>query len=327
MITVIGGSGFIGTNLCKQLEASDVAFEIVDLKQSRSFPGKTKIADIRDYAALEQAVAGDRIIHLAAVHRDDVQPLSLYAETNVQGTQNVCRVAEAKQIEEIIFTSSVAVYGFAPADTGEEGKINPFNEYGITKFQGEEVLREWQSKASETRALSIVRPTVVFGEGNRGNVYNLLRQIQSGKFLMIGKGENRKSMAYVGNIIAFLEFMLGSGPGVRVYNYVDKPDLDMSTLVSQVRSTIKGEAGVGPRLPEFVGYTIGALADVVSAVRGRPLPVSRIRVKKFVSTTAFASAAPTSGFQAPYTLSEGLERTLTAEFINLDSNMETFETE
>ena len=40
-------------------------------------------------------------------------------------------------------------------------------------------------------SLIIVRPTVIFGEGNRGNVYNLLNQIASGKFLMVGKGENK----------------------------------------------------------------------------------------------------------------------------------------
>ena len=55
------------------------------------------------------------------------------------------------------------------------------------------------------KAINILRPTVIFGERNRGNVYNLLRQISSGKFLMVGKGENKKSMAYVGNIVAFIK--------------------------------------------------------------------------------------------------------------------------
>ena len=54
--------------------------------------------------------------------------------------------------------------------------------------------------------MTIIRPTVIFGEKNRGNVYNLLKQIASGKFLMIGKGQNRKSMAYVGNVVAFIKY-------------------------------------------------------------------------------------------------------------------------
>jgi nucleoside-diphosphate-sugar epimerase len=50
------------------------------------------------------------------------------------------------------------------------------------------------------------------------NVYNLLRQIASGKFMMIGDGTNRKSMAYVENVAAFLEYSLGFENGVHIYN-------------------------------------------------------------------------------------------------------------
>lgn len=46
----------------------------------------------------------------------------------------------------------------------------------------------------------------VFGERNRGNVYNLLRQISGGKFLIVGRGENKKAMACVGNIVVFIRF-------------------------------------------------------------------------------------------------------------------------
>ncbi len=87
----------------------------------------------------------------------------------------------------------------------------------------------------------IVRPTVVFGEQNRGNVYNLLRQIASGKFMMIGDGTNRKSMAYVENVAAFLEYSLGFENGVHIYNYIDKPDFDMNTLVSKVNKALGKE--------------------------------------------------------------------------------------
>lgn len=50
------------------------------------------------------------------------------------------------------------------------------------------------SICNKSNCLTIIRPTVIFGEQNHGNVYNLLRQIAGGKFPMIGKGTNRKSM-------------------------------------------------------------------------------------------------------------------------------------
>ena len=122
----------------------------------------------------------------------------------MEGAQILCRVCEEKGINKIVFTSSVAVYGFAPSGTGEDGRINPFNEYGRTKALAEDVYRDWRRRDPDNRSLIIVRPTVVFGEGNRGNVYNLLNQINSGTFAMIGSGNNKKSMAYVDNLSAFL---------------------------------------------------------------------------------------------------------------------------
>ena len=47
-ITVIGGSGFIGTNLCRKLSDRQIEFEIIDIRRSRQFPEKSKIGDVRD---------------------------------------------------------------------------------------------------------------------------------------------------------------------------------------------------------------------------------------------------------------------------------------
>ena len=78
------------------------------------------------------------------------------------------------------------MYGFCPPDTDENGVTNPFNDYGRSKLEGETVLEAWYAEAPVTRNVTILRPTVVFGEGNRGNVYNLLnliaRQIWESKF-------------------------------------------------------------------------------------------------------------------------------------------------
>lgn len=326
-ITVVGGAGFIGTRLCQDLADRQIPFEIVDIKKSRRFPEKTKIADIRDIEALLGAITGDTIIHLAAVHRDDVRDQLLYTTTNVDGTKNICLVAAERGIATIVFTSTVAVYGFAPPGTAEDGRINPFNEYGRTKYAAEGVLNAWRDQAPDERKLIIVRPTVVFGEGNRGNVYNLLNQIASGRFVMIGSGENRKSMAYVGNISAFLQKAADS-PVSGVFNYVDEPDYDMNTLVSEVRGVLEGRKDVGIRLPFGIGLLIGYIADVIAKMTGKNLPVSSIRVKKFCASTAFCSRKfELDGFAPPFRIQEGLQHTLKAEFISPDPNREVFLTE
>jgi nucleoside-diphosphate-sugar epimerase len=293
---------------------------------SNQFPEKCKIADVRDMESLRTTITGDVVVNLAAVHRDDVRDKSEYQRTNVDGAENVARVCSEKDIKKIVFTSTVAVYGFGVPGTDETGDINPFNEYGRTKFEAEEKLRTWQSK--DQNSLIIIRPTVIFGEGNRGNVFNLLSQIASGKFVMVGKGENKKSMAYIQNVVAFLEKCISTEQKYGVFNYVDTPDMTMNELVRQVRAELKGKNSVGLRLPYWLGMILGKMLDLVSALTGKNLPVSSIRVKKFASSTEFKSAkASLAKFQAPHSLSDGIQRTLQSEFIRPDPNREIFYTE
>ena len=326
-VVVLGGAGFVGTYTCRRLAVKQSRFQIVDIAKSYEFVDKTQIGDIRDATGLASQLNGDVVVNLAAVHRDDVADPEEYYSTNVEGARVLCAVCEEKGINKIVFTSSVAVYGFAPSGTREDGAINPFNEYGRTKALAEDVYRAWREKDPDNRSLIIVRPTVVFGEGNRGNVYNLLNQINSGAFAMIGSGKNKKSMAYVENLSAFLVKCIESDEKYAVYNYVDTPDFTMNELVSLVRSKLRGSSSVGIRIPKFIGLMAGYTADGFGKL-GVKLPISSIRVKKFCASSAFSSAkAELDGFEAPYTLQEGLDRTLEAEFINPDPNRKIFYTE
>ena len=338
-ICVIGGSGFIGTRLCKRLMEHQKDFFIIDKKQSHTFPDSTVLCDVRDIASLKESVKGDVIINLAAEHRDDVRPKSLYWEVNVKGAENVCKVAEEKGIDKIIFTSSVAVYGFTYNETYEDGDLTPFNDYGITKLEAEKVYINWQKKDPSKRTLVVIRPTVVFGEGNRGNVYNLLNQIANGRFIMVGNGKNIKSMAYVENVAAFIEYCLSFDPGIHIYNYVDKPDFDMNTLVQTIHSELnKRNKPNKPnklnklnkhkiRIPYALGLFGGKLFDLMSVATGKRLPISSIRIKKFCSNTCFGTSIPKTGFIPPVSLNDGLIRTIRYEFLESHPDERVFLTE
>ena len=324
-VAVMGGSGFVGSYLMRDLADQNVPCECFDMVAPNVDVSYTK-ADIED---LKEGVfdGSDTIVNLAAVHRDDVRPLSLYTNVNVQGAKNVCDEASRAGVNRIVFTSSVAVYGFAPPNTDESGVPNFFNEYGKTKYLAEQVYFDWHAQDPSNRTLVIVRPTVIFGPGNRGNVYNLLRQIASGRFAMFGDGRNVKSMAYVENVAKFLVQCTGEKPGVHIYNYVDKPDLSMNQLVQVARKTLFDKSGVGLRMPGFLGVTIGVSFDLLAWLIRKPLPISSIRVRKFMATTQFSSAVPETGFEAPYTLSEGLEKTLRYEFREDNRDKPTYDTE
>ena len=314
-IAIIGGSGFIGTRLGKRLEKrNDLEFIILDKEPSATFPDHYKHCDVREIPSLREGLKGcDLIINLAAEHKDNVLPIELYYEVNVEGQKNICEVAEELDIKRHIFTSSVAIYGFVECDTDESGTFNPFNDYGRSKLQAEEILDDWYV---EGRQSTIIRPTVIFGEGNRGNVYNLLRQIASGKFMMIGNGENKKSMAYVENIAAFIEYMIDHGKERQIFNYADKPDFTMNELCTAVFEAL-GRKKKPLRLPYFIGLVGGMTFDILSRILGREFPISAIRVKKFCATTQFSSKSINeTGFIPPADLRKAILATVKSEFLS-----------
>lgn len=328
-INVIGGSGFIGTRLVRRLRSKEqLSVRITDKVPSKVHQDLVTLGDVRSVEHLRASIANESVIvNLAAEHRDDVRPLSLYDEVNVGGAKNICTVAREKSVSTIIFTSTVAVYGFAPIGTDESGKIDPFNDYGRTKYEAEQTFKSWQAEAPYERTLVIIRPTVVFGEQNRGNVYNLLRQIASGKFLMVGSGENRKSMAYVENVAAFIEYAMSFKPGVHIYNYIDKPDFTMNSLVSNVNRKLNRSEKIGFRLPFMVGFLIGKGFDLVAALTGQRFAISSIRVRKFCANSVYNTANDQTGFVPPIPLEQAIAQTVRYEFIESNEHEGVFYTE
>ena len=159
-------------------------------------------------------------------------------------------------IKKLIFTSSVAVYGLNKDNPNENHKVDPFNHYGKSKFEAEKIIRDWFNNDPKNKSVTIIRPTVIFGENNRGNIYNLLKQISRGRFIMIGKGKNKKSMAYVGNVSSFINCIINNrDSGFNVYNYSDKPDFTMNEIVFLIRANL----GI-KNFNFFVPYPVGLLA-------------------------------------------------------------------
>lgn len=312
VVAIVGGSGFIGTRLCDRFsKRDDIKFKILDIQKSKKYSEFWVYCDIKSQAnLLEQLMGYDVVINLAAEHKDNVFPPKKYYDTNVVGQNNLSVVMDTLKIKRLIFTSSVAVYGFVEQDTDESGKINPFHEYGDSKYQAEIESEKWFSGEKQ---LSVIRPTVVFGEENRGNVYNLLRQIASGKFLMIGKGENKKSMAYVENVAAFIEHLIDYGHGHQIFNYVDKPDFSMNNLVKTVNEALDRKT-IPLRIPFFLGLIGGYIFDFFRWVSRKELPISSIRVRKFCAKTQFKTNTDYIKFKAPVSLEDGLKKTVRNEF-------------
>ena len=207
------------------------------------------------------------------------------------------------------------MYGLNSGEPSENSPVKPFNDYGKSKYEAETIFNKW-ADSDKTNCLITLRPTVVFGEKNRGNVYNLLSQLSSGKFIKVGKGINRKSMAYVLNLTSFLATLLKYESGQFVYNYADKPDLCMNELIDVFYSTIGKNQKNNFQIPYIFGLMGGYCYDILSKITGKTYSISSIRIKKFCANTVInTDNLKETGFVAPYTLSEGLSRMIKSEFL------------
>lgn len=317
-VLIIGGSGFVGSRLISDFK--NVDFINLDKNPSPLHPKISKIGNICNKKDLIFDKDVETIILLAAEHKDDIYPKSLYYKVNVEGTNNVLNAMDVAGIKNLIFTSSVAVYGLNKNNPGEDHPFDPFNHYGKSKLEAEFLIKKWFENDPNNKSISIIRPTVIFGERNRGNVYNLLKQIYSKKFIMIGKGLNKKSMAYVGNVSSFIYSRICNKEfGLNIYNYADKPDLTMNDLLVTIEKKLNIKL-LKLSLPIWLGIFLGYLIDIIAFLLDKKFSISSVRVKKFCATTQFDSKKAMKLFKPPYTIKEGLNKTLDYEFLNSDKD-------
>ena len=320
MIVVVGGSGFIGTVLLSHLARVDGAesIKLVDKTIDIERPVCDAIlADVRDIQSLRKAISkGDVIYNLAAEHRDDVNPISLYDEVNVNGAKNICQVAREQEVGTIVFTSSVAVYAASRLSRDEKAQIAPSTPYGVSKASAEQIYIEWQEESPNTRKLIIVRPTAVFGPSNRGNIYALCKQVAENKFVHIGSGENKKSLAYVDNLVSFLVYVLDSPVGISIHNYVDKPDYDMNELVAKIARYSHAEI-LKLRLPYMFALFASYIWVAIVRVLGRQSAITPDRIRKYSSNTVFDTNFDSVGFVPSIEMERALQQTVEYEFSDL----------
>lgn len=309
MYLITGGSGFIGSHFHNALPHTD--FVNLDL-QKPFFEHNAKFVqgDIRVEADIRKAVEGNNIktiISLAAKHHDFGIGHDEYFDTNEEGTRILCKVASDHNINEIIFYSSVAVYGISERISTEMQAPTPDSPYGSSKLAGEKVLEQWAAENSERKVL-IIRPTLVFGPNNMANMRNLIKQIDSGLYFHLGKADNVKSIAYVENVVAATLYLMKSmKPGVSIYNYADTPQLTTRQIGDIIAKALNKK--IRFTMPRTLGIMMGLPFDLLIKITGINFPVSSARIKKLgTSTHHSAEKLFSEGFKPQFTTVQGLEK-------------------
>jgi nucleoside-diphosphate-sugar epimerase len=303
---LVGGSGFVARHLRSQLVGTILILDKnvpSNLNANEHFLKhdiKNKILNLDPFVLEKDTV----IHHLAAVHFDFQTD---FYETNVNGTKNVIDAFSSSR--NWIFYSSVATYGDSVLIRDEWSDQLPTNDYGKSKLFMERIIHDKIASGLLIGKIVIVRPGVVYGEWNFGNVFNLMWL--SSRFLPIGLSSNPiKSMAYVKNLVSSTLFALEKAEnGVPlVYNYVDYDQLGTKDLLRLI-----GMANESKPMYIPYGFVLGVshLLNLPFKLVGKDFLASPMRVKKFVQPTHFkADKIRELGFLQPVKPEEAVKRTI-----------------
>ena len=304
---IFGGTGYIGVRLAHQLSVSgwrDII--LADIKPpTEDVPSEVEYiqCDVRQ-SLVEQIGerSADWIFNFAAIHREPGHTFREYFDTNLPGARNVCEYAKLSGCTNLLFTSSIAVYGDIVTPTDETAKTYPDTGYGISKLCAELVHETWQTGDPRHR-LIIVRPGVVYGPGDPGNILRMIRATQKGIFVMPGDGSVRKSYAYIYGLLDSMEFMMGRSERYLCYNYVEKETETLSELFADVTSQL-GIRRSRIRVPTPV---LVSIARAVQWVSGGRSPIHPVRVRKAAQSTHILPAKLIAlGFEFQYDFRKSL---------------------
>ena len=263
---------------------------------------------VEDRRAVARAIDGvEAVVHLAAyVHAvpHGAAAVSQLRRVIVEGTQVVAEAARNARAR-LISASTVAVYGSRPpAPCDERSAVHPDTPYAQAKLEAERLVSRLDPDAT------ILRIAVVYGPHDRGNLLTLVRGINRGLAVTVGRGDNRKSVIYVENLAARISRALESATVPGVWVAADAPAPTQRELIERIAAALGRR--VPPRVPQAPLAWVARGVDVARAIARRPGPSWHARVVKLSSPTEFDGRGLDDrlGYSAQVPLEEGIRRTV-----------------
>jgi len=307
-IAIFGGTGFIGTHIAQHFLHHKLARKIVllDLRPPRneSYAGVLQEGltsgqvefirwDVREPIPSDMLSSHpDLIFNLAAIHREPGHATREFFETNLLGAENVCDYSSGVGCNRIVFTSSISPYGPADEMKDERSLAVPDTAYGSSKLTAEKMHIGWQS-ANPRRKLLILRPGVVFGPGEVGNVTRLIRSVVDGYFVYAGNRLTRKAGGYVkelGYVVQFgIEHQDRTGEAFSLFNFSSDPPPTLEEYVDVIRG-IAGLRRSPLSVPRSLLLGLSYPVDILARLLGINQPISPVRVKKLFRSTSIDPA-------------------------------------
>jgi nucleoside-diphosphate-sugar epimerase len=321
-VLITGAKGFVGKAIISALSQSRIEIVMLDLPPGPAdvppehFFGAdiTNIGELQDLSNIGDI---DAVIHAAGLaHQFGIVTREKFWRVNVAGTVNAAKLAARLNAKRFVLISSVSIYGKVGQEGSERSETSachPDGLYAESKYESENAAREVCEKHGVD--LTILRLATVIGEGDGGNVSRLIKAVDKRKFYWIGKGENRKSLVYKGDVArACLAVLTGKQPGGATYNISARPET-MKNIVSYIEQALGKKV-----LP--IGIPPGFL-KLAFGVNSKTLGVGRISrlgetVEKWLSDEIFSAERFKAdyGFEPETSIEEAIKREVAWYLVN-----------
>lgn len=290
-IIITGISGFVGKNLSEYLKEMFYYVEGLSL---------------RNEWLLNKSA--DAIIHLAGKAHDTANTSAdeEYFQINTELTKKLFDEFLASDTRDFFYFSSVkAAADIVEGILDENHCSNPVTAYGKSKLKAEEYLLS--HKLPSGKRLFIIRPCMIHGPGNKGNLNLLHKVVQKGIPWPLAAFENKRSFLSIDNLNFLIEKMLISELPSGIYNFADDNPVSTNRLVTLISEA----SGKKPKLWKISVKLVTALAKLGDKLK---LPLNSERLKKLTESYVVSNQKIKTALnidRLPLTAEEGLEVTIT----------------
>lgn len=321
-ILVTGATGFIGRILCSYL--CEKGYRVRGTYRNQQPPLNNSydvewqyIPNIGPETDWCSALSGvDYVVHLAGLaHQmgpDIKDKADEFISTNAFGTRKLARdLLQYPNIKRLIYMSSIGAATTLSEEVVTETTVcQPDTDYGQSKYLAEQYVAEMLENT--TVDWCILRPPLVYGPENPGNMERLQRLITHRLPLPFGGIENKRSFIYVGNLIHAIESCLQHNGASRETFLVSDSEILSTRELTEIIGQKMGITTNFFDVPRGILSYVGRVGDLFETVSGRSIGVNTYSLSRLIGSLHVSCAHINSriGWYPPYTFEDAIDITL-----------------
>lgn len=298
-ILISGANGFVGSTLCNVLQ--NQGYTVVPLVRRSGFsPDEIVFDDIAKLGDIE-IQPGDIVIHLAAKVHESSQDNDIdYHRVNVEGTKKIARLAAHNKASQFIFISSAHVNGIKTHGKAfsETDVLNKFcSSYAKSKYLAEQAVHS--IFAGTQTCYTILRPTLIYGPGVKGNLTKLVFAIEKNIPLPLRAMTSPRHFLYLDNFISSILKVIQckAQANEQVFLVSDNESASTAQLISHIAKVKRSHTALF--------YMPKILLKIICKVLGKKEALDKLSCEFLVNNQHIQT---TLQWHPPYTFEEGITR-------------------